>query len=110
MSDALVEKNLVTLQSLRIYKIEYIEDSFVVTKGLNKALPPQVAQTETIWFITVGVNRQNSSPVAEQFNSKTGGQVSAHASHTYSPWAHSDLQPEQLNFFYVSGASLRPRR
>ena len=83
-----VDSNSVTITGSMIYNIGYIMNSFVVTAGQAAEPPPTCVQSGYEWTITILANRQNSSPVADSFNSVTGG-----SSHLYSEGAWFDRSP-----------------
>lgn len=90
-----IDTNNVTLTGSDITYIEYIEGSFCITEGQTGSPPPQIMQSGSEWTMTIQANRQDSSPVANKFNSVTGG-----SGHVYPTWAMTDRSPAQLNFYF----------
>jgi hypothetical protein len=96
-----IDLNNVTLTGSGITEIDYIEGSFRITAGQASSPPPQITQSGSEWTMTIEANRENSSGVAGQFNSVTGG-----AGHVYPSWAMTDRAPAQLNFYFGVNVSV----
>lgn len=89
-----MDSNDFNLTSSQLTAMSYVEGSFVITEGESSSPPPTFKKNGSTWTITIGADRKNSSPVADSFNSKTGGSL-----HEYTN-ASGDKSPEQLNFYF----------
>ncbi|MDP2315824.1 MAG: hypothetical protein Q8P41_23205 [Pseudomonadota bacterium] len=102
-----MDSNDFNLTSAQITSMSYIEGSFVITEGQSGSPPPKFTKNGSTWTINIQANRSNSAPVAQSYNTKTGG-----ATHEYTN-ASGDKRPTELNFYFgvnvtflVSGASV----
>lgn len=78
----------------QITAMSYIEGSFDITEGESSSPPPTFEQNANTWNVNIAADRKNSSPVADSFNTMTGG-----ATHEYTN-ASGDKSPEELNFYF----------
>jgi hypothetical protein len=89
-----MDSNDFKLTSSQITSISYIPGSFVITEGESGSPPPTFTKSGSTWTINIGADRSNSTPVAQSFNTATGG-----ATHEYTN-ASGDKSPSQLNFYF----------
>ncbi len=93
--------NVVTItdQSKLISNISYVKDSLEIPPSQPSQDPTvEVASstpTETVFKITLEAGRENSTPIAADFNNACGGQ-----DHEYAPSGGEGGTPRQLNFFF----------
>lgn len=88
-----MDTNNFELTCSQITAISY-NGSFQITPGEDYELPPTFRQNGSTWTMTLQADRSNSSPVANSYNSVTGG-----LGHQYAE-TFIDQSPEALNFYF----------
>src|SRR5580765_6483184 len=78
---ATIRTNVVTIndQSNAIRAISYTDGSIVVTDGQPYKVPPSVTASNGVYKITLEAGRSKSKPVADTFNSRSGGKAKEYA-------------------------------
>ena len=93
---ATLRTNVVTIndQNKQIRAITYTYNSLVITKGQPSKVPPSITSSKGVWKITLEAGRDKSKPVADAFNSKSGGKAKEYAPHG------GGGTPDRLNFMF----------
>lgn len=89
-----VSSNEVTVTSSIVTGMRYVPDSLVITAGESSTPPATFSREGEVWTITLGADRKNSAPVADNFNMVTGG-----SGHQFAPNGGGG-SPKDLNFFF----------
>lgn len=81
-------------QSNTISGISYVDGSLVISAGQPSSPPPSITQSGNVFQIMLTAGRHKTTPVADNFNSLSGGR-----NNEYAPQGDSGT-PSQLNFFF----------
>jgi phospholipase C len=89
--------NVVTIndESKVIRSISYVTGSLVITSGQPSDVPPKISGSNGVFTITLEAGREDSKPVANSFNTSSGG-----SSKEYAPKGGVGAA-EKLNFMYA---------
>jgi hypothetical protein len=74
--------------------ISYLNNSLQISSGQPSKVPPAIKVKNNVWEITLQAGRQQTSAVANSFNSLCGGEAKE-----YAPSAGGGT-PNELNFFF----------
>jgi len=93
---ATIRTNVVTIndQSNVIRSITYTDNTIMVTAGQPYKVPPGITASNGVYKITLEAGRSKSKPVADAFNSKSGGRPKEYAPHG------GGGTPDRLNFMF----------
>ncbi|MFM0231077.1 hypothetical protein [Paraburkholderia sediminicola] len=101
-----MDSNTATISIVSPYVISginYIAGSLMVTAGQQADKSPKFQQkSSTEWEMSLNADRENSTPVAQSFNSIVGG-----GSHEYADGWRVDSSPDQLNFYFGVNLSVQ---
>lgn len=86
--------NKVTLVCSAIASIQFIPNSFTITKDQPFDLPPSISQSGDTWTIVARCGRKNSEPVASTYHDLCGD-----AAHMLTSMG-GDQAPKELNFCF----------
>lgn len=109
IAQATIRTNVVTIndQSKVIGHIDFVPGSLVITSGQPFKVPPKIEGSNGVWKLTLEAGRSKTKPVADAFNSKSGGKPKE-----YAPYGGGGT-PDRLNFmfsvvlrFYAGGSAL----
>ncbi len=73
----------------------YVANSVVVSAGQDYTSPPTVSQSGRVFTLTFYANRKKTTPVADSFNSASGGTAFEYAA------SGGGGTPDQLNFYFA---------
>jgi len=92
-----IHSNVVTINdpSRTISNIKYVDGSLVVTSGQPSKVPPSISSKNGTYTITLEAGRSKSKPVANAFNSQSGGSAKE-----YAPSGGGGT-PNELNFMFA---------
>src|SRR5216684_1041389 len=93
---ATIHTNTVTIEdpSKAIRLITYTHGSLVITGGQPYRVPPVITTFKGGYKITLEAGRNKSKPVADAFNSRSGGRAKEYAPHG------GGGTPDRLNFMF----------
>jgi phospholipase C len=93
---ATIRTNTVTIndQSKMIREITFTNGSLVITNGQPYKVPPAITASGSVHKITLEAGRSKSTPVANAFNSRSGGKAKE-----YAPKGGGGT-PDRLNFMF----------
>jgi phospholipase C len=93
---ATIRTNVVTINdpNRAIRAITYTDGSLVVTKGQPYKVPPSIKSSNGVHKITLEAGRDKTKPVADAFNSRSGGKAKEYAPHG------DHGTPDRLNFTF----------
>ena len=93
---ATLRTNVLTINdpSRSIRTITYTYGSILVTDGQPYKVPPTIAGSNGVWKVTLEAGRNKSKPVANLFNSRSGGKAKSYAAHG------GGGTPDRLNFTF----------
>src|SRR5258708_2440206 len=78
---ATIRTNTVTIEdpNRAIRAITYTDNSLVITKGQPYKVPPGITSSNGMHKITLEAGRDKTKPVADAFNSRSGGKAKEYA-------------------------------
>jgi len=96
---ATLRSNTITIDdraSKTIESITCVPNSLVITAGQPSKTPPSIEVKDHVFKITLEAARKKTAPVADSFNSASGGR-----SKEYAPSGGGGSTPKELNFYFA---------
>lgn len=97
--------NVVTItdESNTIITMSFIPGSLHVSEGQPSDPTPKFSKVGNVFTISLEAGRHNTQPIAQTFNTLTGGK-----NNEYAPFKEIDDSPSDLNFMFGDSITVRP--